>query len=1418
MKKFLYLLFSLALLSASLKGQQSDVLVLNSPVSSGEYEEGTIVIKLKSVPNSTSQGANQRREIRSGELGLDVIEKELTALKLKSFTKPFPNEKKPLSSKTSSHQVDLSNIYIIKISPDENLETAINSLRKNENVEYAEPYYNHKLFLIPNDPKANPTSGIQYQLNLINAYNAWNIQRGDSNTIIGIIDTGVLFNHQDLKGNIKYNYADPINNIDDDNDGYVDNFRGWDFADRDNDATADGSGHGTEVAGCSNGHANNGLGIAGTSYNSKFLPLKVFRTSTDRFWMGFEAIKYAADHGCKVINISWGGESFSKFEQNIIDYAVLEKDVVIIAAAGNTYDDKNLYPASYNNVLSVGATNRLDQKADFSTYNTAVDISAPGEAVGTSQNADSAKYGTTSGTSFSAPIVAGAAALVRARFPHYNALQVMEQLRVTSDDIYSDPVNAPFKEKLGKGRLNMYQALMDTSVSSVRMVSYSIDNGGRDLAFYDDTIKVSCEFKNYLSPSSNLKITLSSPSPYVTILNETFVAGSFSTLQSKHNADVPFQIYLSPDTPPSHKLTFRLGFEDGNYNDYQYFDIYTAPDYLDVEFNDLLLTTTGKGRLAFRDNSETGEQRLLGSGGIMLATSSSKVSHNVVSNLSTGQSDQNLTQTRGIKYFKNSFAGLETRGTLVDTINNTNQIGLIVSQKEYGWQNTPDRSFIILEYFITNNSGVTIPSLYSGFFADWNIDSYNKNRAEWNAENNFGYVYSSASGKKMTAIALLTTGTPIYYALDHRIDNGNGIILSDGFTKREKFSALSSELLNNQAGMDGEGSDVSHIVGVKLDNVANKTSVKVAYAVVMGNSLEELKSAVVRAREKFNEYQLNPPTSISIPFCSNFPATVKTPDNKKFSLYDSLPLGTPIFTGNEYTTPELHESTSYYITQYNEGFESEPSKVVLYKNDIQGDFTMDLDTLDLIKGNKVSFTGNSLNAVKWHWTFDNGYQSTNRNTVKVFNKQGTYKIKLMVENSSGCSDTINKTLVVISSSPKPEVSPVYVCKGGDGEIMPENGTNFNFYKSFPISTPIFTGRSFVVSDVDSTTTYWVTNIDSLYESEPLEVKVKVWDKFADFTLQMDTLNLDESSTLEVADQTEGSVAWTWECNGKTIEGINKTGFSFSKTGVYSITLKVFNFSGGCVDTKSKQVVVVRKTPTPASRILEICRNESLEVAFDSGNNLRFYSSYPDKIICEGNTLKTASIAGDQVIFVTSSDSLLESDPAEVMIKVTDVNADFTLSKDSIFLDDNSVQLTSTSEAAVKWDWDFGNGETDTTSSPEISYNIPGIYTISLTTQNKNGCKATVIKEVVVMDAEAENRNVSVYPNPTKDVITVKSSFAENATVDVKLLNSRGEEVKAFINHGNDFVSFNMANYPKGLYIVKIQNGNESETIKVLLTE
>lgn len=253
--------------------------------------------------------------------------------------------------------------------------------------------------------------------NIVPAFQEWeapiaeNISSSARN-IVAILDTGVRWTHEDLYQNIWINTKEIINNLDDDNNGFIDDRVGWDFAYADNSPT-DVKGHGTHVAGTVAARANK-VGVIGSNPIAKIMNLKVLNDQGSGNSSNIaRASYYALLNGAKIINMSLGGESYNSAFYDILK-AVQNHGSLIIAAAGNTATNNDIkphYPASYNlpGIISVAASNTQGRKASFSNYGkVSVDLYAPGESIVSTFSSSNSSYARMSGTSMAAPLVSGA--------------------------------------------------------------------------------------------------------------------------------------------------------------------------------------------------------------------------------------------------------------------------------------------------------------------------------------------------------------------------------------------------------------------------------------------------------------------------------------------------------------------------------------------------------------------------------------------------------------------------------------------------------------------------------------------------------------------------------------------------------------------------------------------------------------------------------------------------------------------------------------------------------------------------------------------------------------------------------------------------------------------------------------------------
>ncbi len=256
--------------------------------------------------------------------------------------------------------------------------------------------------------------GNNWGADLVNAPEAWANGYTGQGVVVAVIDTGVDYNHEDLKNNIWTNTKEIAGNgIDDDGNGYVDDIYGWNF-DNNSNNTLDDNGHGTHVSGTIAGE-NNGYGVTGIAYNAKIMPIKALNESGSGSYSAIaNGIYYAVDNGANVINLSLGGSYSSRTLKSAVEYAS-SKGVTVVMAAGNDGDSSPDYPARYANQsgIAVGAVDKNNQIADFSNRagnNQLTYVTAPGVKVYSSLPGN--QYGAYSGTSMATPHVAGVVALM----------------------------------------------------------------------------------------------------------------------------------------------------------------------------------------------------------------------------------------------------------------------------------------------------------------------------------------------------------------------------------------------------------------------------------------------------------------------------------------------------------------------------------------------------------------------------------------------------------------------------------------------------------------------------------------------------------------------------------------------------------------------------------------------------------------------------------------------------------------------------------------------------------------------------------------------------------------------------------------------------------------------------------------------
>ncbi len=371
---------------------------------------------------------------------------------------------------TITRQLTDDGWFKIEVGSSTTLTQALSAFQSRADVLQATPDFAISAQAIPNDPSYGTlwglsNNGVQGGLLSadIDADKAWDYGTSTS-VIIAVIDTGVDYRHQDLAANTWSN-TDEIsgNGIDDDRNGYVDDTRGWDFANNDNDPMDD-NGHGTHVSGTIGAVGNNGIGVTGVAWSALIMPLKFLdKSGSGALSDAIEAIHYARVNGAKIINASWGGGGFSAALQSSITQ-FKNAGGVFVAAAGNESSDNATtpaYPANYAGVISVGASTRSDALASFSNYGTNVSIVAPGQSILSTLPGN--QYGSLSGTSMATPHVAGSIALLMGQNPTRTAAAITDAIFANTDSLLRGSQSIHGRLNLGKAAAALKQATPPTN-------------------------------------------------------------------------------------------------------------------------------------------------------------------------------------------------------------------------------------------------------------------------------------------------------------------------------------------------------------------------------------------------------------------------------------------------------------------------------------------------------------------------------------------------------------------------------------------------------------------------------------------------------------------------------------------------------------------------------------------------------------------------------------------------------------------------------------------------------------------------------------------------------------------------------------------------------------------------------------------
>lgn len=737
-------------------------------------------------------------------------------------------------------------------------------------IEIAEPYYVPELLMEPNDPKVQ----LQDMLKRIDIFSAWDISEASEDVLIGVSDCGVNWQHEDLVEGIAINEKEiPNDGIDNDNNGYIDDYYGYNFAWEDDDSARDDvtspGGHGTEVAGILAARVNNGIGIAGVANRCRIVPIKTSsRDNYNSVIYGYQSMIYAAVRGCKVLNCSWGiPDVYSVTNQLVVDY-ITACDVALIAAGGNVGSNgagnySSFYPAGYFGALGVGAVGKGDVVGNV-VYGVPVRIMAPSNGNWTVTSNNAYKQ-VTSGSSFATPVVSGVVGLIRSAKPSLSPLEAIEIARRSGNILTSNGKNE-YDSAFIPLQVNARKALVSEieKLPAVVLVEHfftdRITGKKRDRVSDLDTLELNLVLGNILADAKNISLNFSlifslDENAYKFIEPVMFIGDIKKGERKKYKTSVIIQ------NANNCEAIFKVYISGTNINDEVYSDNFkmrlATTNQVTTFYNEIMSISVGDaGSIGY--STPTGlssfgagfSHKTIGNfiyeGGVMASAGLKKV---VSVNLDTDQR----------KPDRNSFVPvkkLEGKENNINIIEDSkakleNKIGVEIQTKYL----LPQDSSTAMKMIITakNISGKTIKDFVIGHYYDWDVGKSNaRNRVEFCSEcipYSIGQDYAAVEIAYDTDLTAFV-GSLVYYPKYSNSDyfvlpQAAGIdnMVEDIFNRNIQVQALTSGK-NKQV---DKVTDISYVVGLHFldDFKANETR-----ECIICSAVEETKEKLIKSLEK----------------------------------------------------------------------------------------------------------------------------------------------------------------------------------------------------------------------------------------------------------------------------------------------------------------------------------------------------------------------------------------------------------------------------------------------------------------------------------------------------------------------------------------------------------------------------------------
>ena len=828
-------------------------------------------------------------------------------LDIQSVRQAFPSIEVVMAKRKLPRSVmDLRRVHRVRYSGSISPQEAAGMVSNTSGVVYAEPWWprypaglpreavfrerskHDGMPVEPNDPRFENEAYMES----LRMTEAWDQVKGeDGDVVIAIIDGGTDWLHEDLVDNVWTNPNEiPDNGVDDDENGFIDDMHGWNFENDSPDPAGTDSWHGTVVAGAASAVANNGKGLAGTSWNARFMPMDTNCRGRRSLCFTAEAVLYAAVNGANIINASYSSNKYSRTHVFAIR-AAFDLGALVVAAASSEYlgiDNRfRHYPSAMLETLSVCGTEKW---VDFNAYDYGyyIDVCTAGKGVLGTEPENG--YGTGNGTSFAAPLVSGIAALVKTVFPDFSPAQVREQLRATAVNIDGSNL-ASLAGLLGRGRVDAYRAVTDRNAVSARLTDWTIkDASGDEHIAAGELVTVDATIKNYLAAVSGYRIDWIPSIPHIDVES----GGSVTTGPMASGDEVVVQFsFRALKSVPYRSMTFiepriRPVLPSGTGDSVSGADavrLVVADSELRTHRTDaMVFDVTSEGNFGWVDTSrlyDTDYPGAIGNGfgfsgrgylhlyegGLVIGVAEGQVSGAVLERPDVRFPIQNrhFVPSGPMEAYTSS-EGHQYSSIALKDADSSDPLGLNIRQEVFTDADTRFGNIALVRYTLKNPAAASVNGIHIGLYFDWDLRNGGDNNAGIDPVSGFSYT-TNRDQSLFAGLKVVTMEAPSH-SRSYNLNERESIELS-----RDLWEGMSGGVIVP----DQKSDDWAQIVSAGPYNLTAGADTTIEFAILGGKSLSDLRNAVDRVDELLD--RMNSTAIIaSIPI-QNLPGTLNLQGN-----------------------------------------------------------------------------------------------------------------------------------------------------------------------------------------------------------------------------------------------------------------------------------------------------------------------------------------------------------------------------------------------------------------------------------------------------------------------------------------------------------------------------------------------------------